>query len=83
MSYSFDVQPKDYTRVIRKVEVANVIIKLFNGADFMVNVRDGNGVYIYNVTLSMDQPTYLEWNNDDTFAKNWVANQLNLTPIPM
>lgn len=83
MAYSFDVEAKDYTRVIRKVEVASVTINLFNGANFAVNIRDGNGVYIYNTTLFMDQPTYLEWNNDDTFAKNWVATQLNLTPVHM
>jgi len=83
MSCSFDVEPKDYTRVIRKVEISSVSINLFNGANFAINIRDGNGVFIYNTTLFMDQPTYLEWSNDDTFAKNWVANQLNLTPIPM
>ena len=83
MSTSFDVEPKDYTKVIRKVEVASVTINLYNGATFQINLRDTNGVFIYNTVLNMDQPTYLEWNNDDSFAKNWILTQLNLTPTPM
>lgn len=79
---TYDVLPKDYTKVITKVEVTNVNVVLFNGATFYVNLRDSNGVFIYNTTLYMNQQTYLEWNNDDTFAKNWIMQQLELTPVP-
>ena len=81
MASNFDVQPKDYIRVIHKVEVSNVTINLYNGATFQINLRDANGVFIYNTTLYMDQPTYLEWNNDDNFAKNWIMSQLDLQPV--
>ena len=57
-------------------------LNLFDSASFIVDTLDVNGGLILRQVLTMDQPTYLEWNNNDSFVAKWVASQLGFVIEP-
>ncbi len=73
-----NIQPSTQTTsvVIYSFSVSCRSLELFNGATFTVDTFDINGKLIARQVLVMDQPTYLEWNNNDEFVCQWVATQL-------
>lgn len=56
-------------------------LDLFKGASFIVNTFDINGKLISCQVLNMDQATYDQWNNNDTFIIQWTADQLGFKLI--
>lgn len=71
-----------YSREIKYISIANVVIKPYTSAVISVSTFDQNKDYVYNKILTMDTQTYLSWNNNDDFCINWVLAQLGLTPSP-
>jgi len=56
-------------------------LDLFKGASFIVNTFDINGKLISCQVLNMDQVTYNQWNNNDTFIIQWTADKLGFKLI--
>ena len=56
-------------------------LDLFKGASFIVNTFDINNNMITCQILNMDQVTYNQWNNNDTFIIQWTADKLGFKLI--
>ena len=61
--------------------VACMSLNLFKGATFTVDTFDINNKLITRQLLTMDQPTYLEWNNNDSFVSSWAATPLGFVIV--
>ena len=52
--------------------------ELFQSASFYYALLDSDLVMVAEGNLTMSGEAYLEWGNDDEYAYNWGAEQLNL-----
>jgi hypothetical protein len=78
MSSSISVQDVLYTRIVKTIDISDVKVTLFQGADISIILRDASGNYISNQTLHMTQSDYLNWQNDDVVLQNWILTQLGM-----
>jgi hypothetical protein len=53
-------------------------LQLNNSANFWYGLLDDNQEVLASGNLTMSSQDYQEW-NEDTFAWDWIAEQLNLT----
>lgn len=57
-----------------------VNVNLGSSATFYYSLHDENGLKLAEGNLTLDGENYQLW-NEDVFAWEWIANQLNLTLI--
>ena len=69
------------TNVIRSFTVSCRSLTLFTSATFTVDSFDQSGNLISRQVVPIDQQQYLEWNNNDEFIIQLVANILGYTII--
>ena len=56
-------------------------LELFNTASFIATLLDDNQRIISIQTVNLTNEQYLEWNNNDYYIIEIVANALGVTPI--
>jgi hypothetical protein len=62
---------------IVKAEIIVLELRLFESVKLMIRLMDENDCIIDARVLTMDNETYKNWNNDDSYVIKWVKEQLS------
>jgi hypothetical protein len=78
------IQPftKTTTNVITSFKVNCRSLDLFNNASFTVDSFDSTDKLIDRQVINLTKEQYLEWNNNDSYIINLVAQELGYTLSP-
>jgi len=70
------------TNVITYFTVETRQLVLFETASFNVNTYDANNNLVSRQVISLTNQQYLEWQNQDSYITNLVAQELGFTIAP-
>jgi hypothetical protein len=64
------------SKVIASYSINMITIILHTSANISVILLDKNNNLISNLSLTMKDSDYEQWNSDDTYVNKWIENEI-------